>query len=370
MLLKNQELQGADEAISRLGTAENLMNSDRSKDNAELVFKTSPALDSLRIPSEKPVLRTAVLQQAARPTSRRLPLILVALAALGTTAFLAYGAIVKPGGGSGNHPQMAANAAQDKSSLSTEEEGTATGSEGVAPAVVAGTTEDSIADLTPTTAAEADGGAANEGATSADGGSAAVVESKSPPSAKRLGHRQRAAERRRVRARAAAATAALRRAEKEKAEKGKKTENSQNEPHKSDPKEKKSPSALVTGDGLDSLIEDAIGPEAEKANKKTPASKPEVEVESKKQLGSEEIKAGMRAIRGAVQACYDKYQVEGMVNVRLTIGKDGRPVLVKIRGKFFGTDTGSCVASAVQNARFPSHSGDPLTINYPFRLAE
>ena len=80
------------------------------------------------------------------------------------------------------------------------------------------------------------------------------------------------------------------------------------------------------------------------------------------------IQAGMRAIKGAVQRCYDRYKVPGLANVQVRIGRTGLVESARIRGIFSQTPTGACVAAAARRARFPRFTGDPITITYPFIL--
>ena len=125
-------------------------------------------------------------------------------------------------------------------------------------------------------------------------------------------------------------------------------------------------------DDLDNLIDTAIGSEgkaAAKAKKSAASPAPAPGSNLPEQLTMNEISTGMGKIKGLVQACYDQYQVEGMAKVNFTIGGDGTVKDVAIKGKFFGTDTGTCVAGAVKKARFPKFSGKKMTIaGYPFQL--
>jgi hypothetical protein len=125
-------------------------------------------------------------------------------------------------------------------------------------------------------------------------------------------------------------------------------------------------------DDLDNLIDTAIGSEgkaAARAKKSAPSAAPTPGSNLPEQLTMNEISTGMGKIKGLVQACYDQYQVEGMAKVNFTIGGEGTVKEVAIKGKFFGTDTGTCVGSAVKKARFPKFSGKPMTIaGYPFQL--
>ena len=124
------------------------------------------------------------------------------------------------------------------------------------------------------------------------------------------------------------------------------------------------------GDDLDSLIDGVIGKQAQAAKKKKAAAKPTAPaaIGLPDKLSEGHIRNGMKRIMGRVQACYDKHQVEGRANVKLTINPTGKPGKVSVKGKFFGTDTGTCVVNAVKQARFPKFGGKPMTIRYPFVL--
>lgn len=124
------------------------------------------------------------------------------------------------------------------------------------------------------------------------------------------------------------------------------------------------------GDALDSLIDNAIGKEAQIKTKPKAAAAAPAKPVGKTELTKTDIRAGMKKVNSQVQTCYDKYQIEGTAWVKLTITPLGMPTGIRIKGKFLGTDTGNCVIKAVKRARFAKFSGKPKTVNYPFRLAE
>jgi hypothetical protein len=126
------------------------------------------------------------------------------------------------------------------------------------------------------------------------------------------------------------------------------------------------PAAKKKPESIDSLIDNALGGQ--------PAAKPKAAAaapvsNAPKSLTMNQIRGGMKKIKPSVQACYDKYQVEGKATVKMTIAPDGRVSSAKIKGKFFGSDTGACVVRAAKKARFPKFSGPPMAgISYPFML--
>ena len=89
------------------------------------------------------------------------------------------------------------------------------------------------------------------------------------------------------------------------------------------------------------------------------------------QLKPSDIQKGMAGIKGRVQNCYAQYNVPGMVNVTVTINPSGRVSSAQVTGKFAGTPTGTCVASAVKGASFPRFKGSAMSgIDYPFMLSK
>lgn len=86
-------------------------------------------------------------------------------------------------------------------------------------------------------------------------------------------------------------------------------------------------------------------------------------------LSPGDVKTGMAAVKARVQGCYDKYQQAGAVKIKAKIEPDGTVSTAEASGEFAGTDTGTCVANAVKNAKFPKTSGQGLAITYPFVLA-
>jgi hypothetical protein len=80
------------------------------------------------------------------------------------------------------------------------------------------------------------------------------------------------------------------------------------------------------------------------------------------------IQQAMRAIRGRIQGCFDRFRVPGIATVRMTIASSGSITDLKVRGIFNDTPTGACIAAAVKTASFPRFEGSPLSFDYPFVL--
>ncbi len=118
---------------------------------------------------------------------------------------------------------------------------------------------------------------------------------------------------------------------------------------------------------LDDLLSSAL------SGKKTVAAaapKPKAEEEPAKaekslgQLQREDIVKGMNGILPKTKDCFNQYKVPGTADAYISVGKNGRVTDAKVRGKFAGTPTGSCVEDAVKSAKFPPNDG----MNFPYPI--
>jgi anti-sigma factor RsiW len=302
-------------------------------DDEVVVFKTSPALQSLNIPQRRQVTPAVTDEPAPEPPAEssplRWPVALVVSTAIVVVGFLAY-----------------------KKMFPRQQEVTA-----VQPPALQEPVEDRVGAMAPTEALDATQLAL---APTGDGGLGMATADAEPSSATtddngerrtRDRARSRRARRRRKEAKSAAAPAA------------------KSEP-KAAPKPRRKPRpAPGKKTALDSLIDTAIGT-TPSPKKKAAAAAPAAPASNlPEQLNMNQIRSAMNKIKPHVQACYDQYQVEGMAKVRFKISPDGKVLAPSIRGKFRGTDTGDCVIKAVKRASFPKFGGKPMTINsYPFLL--
>ena len=88
-----------------------------------------------------------------------------------------------------------------------------------------------------------------------------------------------------------------------------------------------------------------------------------------KKLTRTQVSRGMRRANPAMTVCKRRFQKVGVVRVRATISNDGKIGRATVKGSFAGTPVGECVLAAVRaNCRFPSYSGQPVTVTYPFLL--
>jgi hypothetical protein len=95
----------------------------------------------------------------------------------------------------------------------------------------------------------------------------------------------------------------------------------------------------------------------------------------RKSLSKEELQAGMRLTKDAVQACYDRYRLAGAFAVKVTVASSGQPSEVFPSAIDLQSSTPSrqrlmqCIGEAVsRRAHFPAFQGPPITFSYPFIL--
>jgi hypothetical protein len=140
---------------------------------------------------------------------------------------------------------------------------------------------------------------------------------------------------------------------------------------------KKDTGPKAGGDALDDLLGKAVGgkdlssPKSESSGGSRERSAPEAGTENlPEQLKPSDIQRGMQGIKPRVMNCYAQYNVPGMVSVTVTINPSGRAASVQVTGKFAGTPTGTCVASAVKGASFSRFKGQAMSVEYPFMLSK
>ncbi len=338
-------------------------SSDAEEDDGDAVFKSSPALEALRIPEPRRSSRTTGLVAAvsASATSEaaaatpppepsgayRWPVAFVLAAAIGVGGILIY----KKSSESIRLPPPSVTPTLSSARPSAPaDDGDASVSKG--DAVV-------LAAVTPGAGGDSARGAQDPGSAMPGEGTAAGA---TTSGAKHRGakHGDRAARHHARRTKAGAKAS--------KRDAPKKVVASPKAKAKARAKARGSKPAPAKGGGdLDSLLDNALGKNGAKKPKKAAVpAKPK----GPTTLDKNQIRASMKKLNSRVGGCYDKYQVEGVARVKLTITRDGRAKNIKIRGKFFGTDTGACVKKAVKGVRFPKFTGKERTITYPFRLAE
>lgn len=350
--IEGEGLDGAAKAESAGGAPKKGPKKEPAADDDEgVIFKSSPALEALRIPEPKRTSRTtgtlstvsaADLPPASAPPppsgAYRWPVAFVLAAAIGVGGFLVYKKTAEPPMTTRPMPPTLSAAGPRAAPTDPTAGKTTAGADATVVAM----------------ANKTDGGQPSSAGTPSDPGKAdpakadpGKADTKSTKVARRRRH---------------------------KAVKLAKADTSPKAPKKAAKGKAKKPTAAAGApapkkkDTLDSLLDTALGKSGQAASAKP--KKAEAKPEAPKSLTMNQIRAAMKQINSRVGACYDKYQVEGTARVKLTITNGGKPKDIAIKGKFFGTDTGACVKKAVQAARFPKSSGKEPTITYPFRLSE
>lgn len=363
--IEGEGLDGAAKAESAGGAPKKSPKKEPAADDDDgVIFKSSPALEALRIPEPKRTSRTtgtlstvsaADLPPVSAPPppsgAYRWPVAFVLAAAIGVGGFLVYKKTAEPPMTQRPMPPTLSAAGPQAAPTDPTAAKTTAGADATVVAM----------------ANKTDGGQPGSAGTSSDPGKADPAKadpnkadpSKADPSKADTKSTKGAKVARRRR---------------HKAVRVAKADTSPKAPKKAVKGKAKKPVATAgtpapkKNDTLDSLLDTALGKSGQAASAKP--KKAEAKPEAPKSLTMNQIRASMKRINSRVGACYDKYQVEGTARVKLTITNGGKPKDIAIKGKFFGTDTGACVKKAVQAARFPKSSGKEPTITYPFRLSE
>ncbi len=125
------------------------------------------------------------------------------------------------------------------------------------------------------------------------------------------------------------------------------------------------PAASGKPKSMDDLLTSVTGVKKDGASAKPAvAAKP-----SKTSLTRGDIRSAMNRVKGRATGCYAKHKESGTVTVFVKVAPSGKIRSVKPRGKWSGTPTGKCVASAVRGAKFPAWDGRPMSFPWPFLLS-
>jgi hypothetical protein len=87
-----------------------------------------------------------------------------------------------------------------------------------------------------------------------------------------------------------------------------------------------------------------------------------VEPEALPALTTSDIAKAMAGVKSGANACGKRFGQDGVADLRLVVGKDGRVSDVSVRGKLAGSSLAECIAQAARGASFPPNSG--LKFNY------
>jgi hypothetical protein len=95
---------------------------------------------------------------------------------------------------------------------------------------------------------------------------------------------------------------------------------------------------------------------------------PPKHVDLPEELTPDMIMAAMKPVRGAADACFDKFGVPGEGKVKVTVAGDGTVAAVEEIGDFDGTPTGECIDKAVKTVQFPATQKAKQSFKYPLLL--
>lgn len=134
-----------------------------------------------------------------------------------------------------------------------------------------------------------------------------------------------------------------------------------------------------SGDSLDDLMAGAASASPSKDHRKSgrdidamlqdvqkshpaPARPTRAEPESLPALTASDIAKAMAGVKTGARACGKRFGQNGVADLKLAVGKDGRVSDVAVRGKLAGSPISGCITQAAQAASFPPNSG--LKFNY------
>jgi hypothetical protein len=74
-----------------------------------------------------------------------------------------------------------------------------------------------------------------------------------------------------------------------------------------------------------------------------------------------QVDTALQPVKTKIQCCHQRYRVQGVADVLITVAPDGTVIFAYVSGEFEKTPTGACVEGAVKTAVFPKFQGDPET---------
>ena len=115
--------------------------------------------------------------------------------------------------------------------------------------------------------------------------------------------------------------------------------------------------------------------EAEKAPEKAP-EKPRRVVEAAPDEPTtapprtvKELRSALARLQGRVVQCHQRFQVDGVADVKVAVNPSGTVESASLAGEFEGTPTGDCIMRAVSAASFPTFDGtESVRVSHSFPL--
>jgi cytochrome c556 len=109
-------------------------------------------------------------------------------------------------------------------------------------------------------------------------------------------------------------------------------------------------------------------PAAEKPKKAVEAAAPE-EATGAAPKTLKELRSALARLQNRVVACHQRFQVDGVADVRVAVNPSGTVESASLAGEFEGTPTGDCIVRLVSAASFPSFDGtESVKVSHSFSL--
>jgi len=117
----------------------------------------------------------------------------------------------------------------------------------------------------------------------------------------------------------------------------------------------------------DSKAAQADTPAADKPKKAVEAAPDEPSGAPPKTL--RELRSALARLQNRVVACHQRFQVDGVADVRVAVNPSGTVESASLAGEFEGTPTGDCIVRLVSAASFPSFDGtESVKVSHSFAL--
>lgn len=109
-------------------------------------------------------------------------------------------------------------------------------------------------------------------------------------------------------------------------------------------------------------------PAAEKPKKAVEAA-PEEQPTGAAPKAIKELRSALARLQNRVVACHQRFQVDGVADVRVAVNPSGTVESASLAGEFEGTPTGDCIVRLVSAASFPAFDGtESVKVSHSFSL--
>jgi hypothetical protein len=131
-----------------------------------------------------------------------------------------------------------------------------------------------------------------------------------------------------------------------------------------------------TADNAPADSPEPAGADDKAAQADTPAEKPKKAVEAAPDEPAsapprtvKDLRSALARLQNRVVACHQRFQVDGVADVRVAVNPSGTVESASLAGEFEGTPTGDCIVRLVSAASFPSFDGtESVKVSHSFSL--